>query len=120
MLIFNKMRVFYRFSLGLLMIFILQHTNDVTAKSAVKPLLGSTTGTNNIQSDKFTNVLSIIEFVGSIFYNLFYGSIALLFVILTVILFVKRESFNFEVDENFNQLNWKMKIMNIFSNIPSC
>jgi outer membrane protein TolC len=51
MLIFNKMRVFYRFSLGLLMIFILQHTNDVTAKSAVKPLLGSATETNDIQSD---------------------------------------------------------------------
>ncbi|MFM1762556.1 MAG: hypothetical protein RLZZ512_346 [Bacteroidota bacterium] len=51
MLIFNKKRVFYRSSLGLLMIFMLQHTNVAQATSAVKHLLVSATGTNDFQSD---------------------------------------------------------------------
>ena len=70
---------------------------------------------NNIGSEKFTNILSILEFIGSIFYNLFYGSLSIIFIILTVVLFIKRESFNNEVDESFVQLDWKMKIVSIFS-----
>jgi len=51
MLIFNKKRVFYRSSLGLLMIFMLQHTNVAQATSAIKHLLVSATETNDFQSD---------------------------------------------------------------------
>ena len=53
MLIFQKMRIFDRFYLGVLMIFLLQHTHIVKATSAINPLLSLTTGTNDIQSDTF-------------------------------------------------------------------
>lgn len=51
MLIFNKMRIFYRFSLGVLMIFMLQHANVVKATSAANTCFGSAIIINEIQSD---------------------------------------------------------------------